>query len=89
MSSTNYNSNNKGEIKLNYSLIVKGTAFTSENRQQLTVLKDALFLIDEQGMIVKVIETSDQEYPSILAKYEHSEKVYFTGRSSILSARDG
>lgn len=73
MSSINHNSNNKGAVKLNYSLIVKGTGFTNQNRLQVDVLKEALFLVDDQGVIADIIESSDLSYQTVLAKYEQSD----------------
>nr|WP_314064820.1 guanine deaminase [uncultured Vagococcus sp.] len=84
MSSTNHNSNNKGAVKLTYSLIIKGTGFTSRDRQKVDVLKDALFLIDDHGVIAEVIERKESSYDSILAKYEQSEYFIALGENEYL-----
>ncbi|RXH50860.1 guanine deaminase [Kurthia gibsonii] len=44
---------------MNYTHIVRGTAFTSRSLKEVAVLKDHLFCIDEQGMIAKVLRPED------------------------------
>ncbi len=72
MSTTSHNSNNKGAVKLSYSLIVKGTGFTSYNREKVAILEEALFFIDDRGVIAEVIESRDSSYQELVAKYEQS-----------------
>lgn len=66
-------SNDEGDIRLDYSLIVKGTAFTSQDRQHVECLKEALFLIDEQGVIAEVVKIGDDQYQALLDKHEQSD----------------
>ncbi|WP_421851224.1 guanine deaminase [Marinomonas sp.] len=59
----------------NYSLVFKGTAFTSKNSKDILVLKEHLFCINENGMIEKVISPEDTDYQTVLDS--HQDKPYF------------
>lgn len=44
---------------MEYTHVIRGTAFTSRSLKEVAVLKDHLFCIDEQGMIAKVLRPED------------------------------
>ena len=58
-----------------YSQVFLATAFTCTQSKQLQILQDALFCIDDKGIIDKIVLREDTVYEEILASYE--EKDYF------------
>jgi guanine deaminase len=44
---------------------IKATAFTSETTQTVKALHQALWGIDAQGMIARIVETTDQDYAAL------------------------
>lgn len=51
-------------------LVVKGTAFTFDEHNQFQLLKDTLFLIDEAGMITRIVLPSEASYDDEWANAE-------------------
>ncbi|MEK6453315.1 guanine deaminase [Caldifermentibacillus hisashii] len=59
-----------------YSYIFQGTAFTSKSKQEIYILKDYLFCIDDQGIIKKVVAPDDPLYSSFIHEYEGKDNFH-------------
>ena len=57
-----------------YTNVFLATAFTSHSPKEVTVLKNCLFCIDEQGMIARLLHPTDTEYTSIYDEYIDTER---------------
>lgn len=55
-----------------YTYVFQGTAFTSETAQDVAILKDCLFCINDEGIIAKIIELGDADYHKVLSDYEQT-----------------
>jgi guanine deaminase len=60
---------------MSITLAIQGTAFHATAPTEFTVLRDYLFLIDDQGQLDSVLAPSDETYQRALA--EHKDKPYF------------
>lgn len=60
----------------NYSHVFQGTAFTSKTPQEVHVLKDTLFCINEDGMIEKIIAPEDLDYLTYLNTFNGKENFH-------------
>lgn len=54
-----------------YTLVFKGTAFTSKSSTEVQILKDYLFFINADGMIEKTIAPEHADYQNLLTTYQH------------------
>ena len=53
-----------------YTHIFKGTAFTSKSATDVHILKDYLFFINADGMIVKTVAPEQADYQQLLITYQ-------------------
>lgn len=54
----------------NYAHVFQGTAFTSKTFEEVAILKDYLFCINENGIIVKMVSPEEEQYVTLLREYE-------------------
>lgn len=53
--------------------VIKGTGFSSINRQEIEILEDYLFCINDDGFIAKRISPNDQDYKMVLQQARSEE----------------
>ncbi|MGX7245209.1 guanine deaminase [Enterococcus quebecensis] len=58
-----------------FKFVVKGTAFSSADSKNVTILEDALFCISESGIITKIIFSSEEEYAKTIHEYSAINKL--------------
>ncbi|WP_153731486.1 guanine deaminase [Sporosarcina obsidiansis] len=56
-----------------YTQVFLATAFTSRSKQDIEILQDCLFCINEQGMIARIVRPEDLDYTAVLAEYEQTD----------------
>lgn len=56
--------------------IFQGTAFTSHTSKEITILKDCLFFVNENGIIEKIVVPENEEYQSFLDKYQGKDNFH-------------
>ncbi|WP_462410121.1 guanine deaminase [Neobacillus sp. Marseille-QA0830] len=61
---------------MEYTLIFKGTAFTSQSPSKVDILKDHLFCVNSSGTIEKVVSPECAEYQLLLESYEGKENFH-------------
>ncbi|GGA92441.1 guanine deaminase [Ornithinibacillus halotolerans] len=61
---------------INYSYIFQGTAFTSKSVNEITIYKDYLFLVDEDGFIQELVSPKDERYSLIVDECAGRENFY-------------
>ncbi|MRG88094.1 guanine deaminase [Salinibacillus xinjiangensis] len=59
-----------------YSRIFLGTAFTSQSKTEIQILKDYLFCIDENGMIQNVVAPEEKLYTTLIYEYKGKDNFY-------------
>ncbi len=59
-----------------YNKIFKGTAFTSQSSSEVSILKDAIFCINNSGEIEKIYHSSDIEYQNVLENFKDKANFY-------------
>ncbi|MEH7086575.1 guanine deaminase [Neobacillus drentensis] len=59
-----------------YTQVFQGTAFTSKSPKEIHLLKDHLFCINENGMIVKVVSSEEADYQPLLDAYQEEENFH-------------
>ncbi|WNS75758.1 guanine deaminase [Bacillus sp. DTU_2020_1000418_1_SI_GHA_SEK_038] len=59
-----------------YSVVFKGTAFSSESPKEVKILRDYLFYINSDGMIEKMVSPDDGDYQSLLDEYQGKENFH-------------
>lgn len=57
-----------------YTQVFLGTAFTSKTSKEVKILKDALFCINEDGIIEKIVSPNEMDYADILNAYKDKEQ---------------
>ncbi|MEK9199786.1 guanine deaminase [Ureibacillus sp. 179-F W5.1 NHS] len=60
----------------NYAHVFQGTAFTSKTFEEVGILKDYLFCINEKGMIVKTVSPEEEQYVTLLREYEGKDNFH-------------
>ncbi|GIN40101.1 MULTISPECIES: guanine deaminase [Heyndrickxia] len=56
--------------------IFQGTAFTSHTSKEITILKDCLFCVNENGIIEKIVVPENEEYQLFLDKYQGGDNFH-------------
>ena len=56
--------------------IFQGTAFTSHTSKEITILKDCLFFVNENGIIEKIVVPENEEYHSFLDIYQGKDNFH-------------
>ncbi len=56
--------------------IFQGTAFTSHTSKEITILKDCLFFVNENGIIEKIVVPENEEYQSFLDIYQGKDNFH-------------
>ncbi len=56
-----------------YTTVFLATAFTSKSPQEVAVLKDCLFCIDEQGLIERIVRPEHSDYTDVLTTYKGTD----------------
>lgn len=59
-----------------YTQVFQGTAFSSKSPQEVQILKENLFCINENGIIEKVISPEDADYQPLLDAYQGEENFH-------------
>lgn len=59
-----------------YTFIFLGTAFASQSPEQVAILKDHLFCVNEHGLIEKIVSPDSAEYPTLLDSYEDTQNFH-------------
>ena len=57
-----------------YANVFCGTAFTSNSPKEVNVLRDALFCIDDNGMIERIIHPEDETYSTVFNQYKNTDR---------------
>ncbi|QCR33931.1 guanine deaminase [Lysinibacillus sp. SGAir0095] len=56
--------------------VFQGTAFSSKSFSEVTILKDYLYCINQNGIIEKLISPEDKQYEALLNEYEGKENFH-------------
>lgn len=59
-----------------YAHVFQGTAFSSKTFQEVNILKDFIFCINEDGFIEKMVSPDDEQYLALLGAYEGKENFH-------------
>ncbi|MDW0110570.1 guanine deaminase [Sporosarcina aquimarina] len=67
-----------------YAQVFYATAFTSQSPKEVTVLKDCLFCIDDNGIIDRIVHPEDSDYTAILNTYKDNDAFEHIAEGSYL-----
>ncbi|MBD8026376.1 guanine deaminase [Ureibacillus sp. Re31] len=59
-----------------YAHVFQGTAFSSKTFEEVDILKDYLFCINENGLIEKMIAPEEEQYVTLLSEYDGKENFH-------------
>lgn len=59
-----------------YAHVFQGTAFSSKTFEEVEILKDYLFCINEKGLIEKMIAPEEEQYVTLLSEYDGKENFH-------------
>lgn len=59
-----------------YAHVFQGTAFSSKTFEEVEILKDYLFCINENGLIEKMIAPEEKQYVTLLSEYDGKENFH-------------
>ncbi len=68
--------NKGGSFMRQYAYVFQGTAFSSKSFQEVNILKDFIFCINEDGIIEKMVSPDDEQYSKLLSNYEGKENFH-------------
>ncbi|WP_153722741.1 guanine deaminase [Sporosarcina cascadiensis] len=67
-----------------YTQVFLATAFTSRSRQEIEILQDCLFCIDDEGIIARIVRPDESDYQIVLKDYEQTDSFRRVEKGSYL-----
>ncbi|MFC7687246.1 guanine deaminase [Ureibacillus sp. GCM10028918] len=69
---------------INYAHVFQGTSFSSKSFSEITILKDYLYCINQDGIIEQLVSPEDEQYEFLLKEYEGKENFHYLAEGEYL-----